>query len=141
HAGNPLAALCRDHVRLMSVPGTIAGLAGPADVPPGPSPAGAAEGVLARRSREALAEGGLLAGVLPGFRPRPAQQELAAAVASAFDERAALLAEAGTGTGKTFAYLVPALLSGRRTIVSTGTRALQDQLYHRDLPRVRDALG
>ncbi len=52
-----------------------------------------------------------------------------------------LLAEAGTGTGKTFAYLVPALLSGMKTIVSTGTRALQDQLYHRDLPRVRDALG
>ena len=52
-----------------------------------------------------------------------------------------LLAEAGTGTGKTFAYLVPALLSGLKTIVSTGTRALQDQLYHRDLPRVRDALG
>jgi Rad3-related DNA helicase len=55
--------------------------------------------------------------------------------------RAPLLAEAGTGTGKTFAYLVPALLSGLKTIVSTGTRALQDQLYLRDLPRVRDALG
>ena len=52
-----------------------------------------------------------------------------------------LLAEAGTGTGKTFAYLVPALLSGMKTIISTGTKALQDQLYHRDLPRVRDALG
>src|SRR5690606_15519319 len=90
---------------------------------------------LAREVHAALAR------ALPGFRARPAQQALAEAVASAFEDRAVLLAEAGTGTGKTFAYLVPALLSGRRTIVSTGTRALQDQLYHRDLPRVRDALG
>src|SRR5690606_36822426 len=58
-----------------------------------------------------------------------------------FECRDSLLAEAGTGTGKTFAYLVPALLSGLKTIVSTGTKALQDQLFHRDLPAVRDALG
>src|SRR3546814_20608426 len=51
-----------------------------------------------------------------------------------------LIVEAGTGTGKTYAYLVPALMSGKRTLVSTGTRTLQDQLFHRDLPRVRDAL-
>jgi ATP-dependent DNA helicase DinG len=56
-------------------------------------------------------------------------------------DRGVLVAEAGTGTGKTYAYLVPALLSGQRVIISTGTKALQDQLYHRDLPRVRDALG
>jgi ATP-dependent DNA helicase DinG len=99
------------------------------------------EPALARDSREALSAEGPLAGVLPGFRPRQAQQDFSAAVASAFEDRAVLLAEAGTGTGKTFAYLVPALLSGRKTIISTGTRALQDQLYHRDLPRVRDALG
>ncbi|MFT4180151.1 MAG: ATP-dependent DNA helicase, partial [Thermomonas sp.] len=96
---------------------------------------------LARAARDALADGAALAGALPGFRPRPAQQRLAAAVADAFEHRDILLAEAGTGTGKTFAYLVPALLSGMKTIVSTGTRALQDQLYLRDLPRVRDALG
>src|SRR5690606_31504286 len=78
---------------------------------------------------------------IPAFAPRPSQQDLSAAVADALDTRGSLLAEAGTGTGKTFAYLVPALLSGLKTIVSTGTRALQDQLYHRDLPRVRDALG
>ncbi|WP_234446648.1 ATP-dependent DNA helicase [Luteimonas sp. MC1750] len=96
---------------------------------------------MARSSRAALSDDGLLASVLPGFRPRSAQQDLSAAVATAFEDREPLLAEAGTGTGKTFAYLVPALLSGRKTIVSTGTRALQDQLYHRDLPRVRDALG
>ena len=96
---------------------------------------------LATRSRAALADGGVLATQIPAFAPRPSQQDLAAAVAEALDSRGMLLAEAGTGTGKTFAYLVPALLSGQKTIISTGTRALQDQLYHRDLPRVRDALG
>ena len=96
---------------------------------------------LAQASRDALSEGGALAERLDAFAPRDAQQRLTAAIADAFDGRDVLLAEAGTGTGKTFAYLVPALLSGLKTIVSTGTRALQDQLYHRDLPRVRDALG
>ncbi|MGY1410058.1 ATP-dependent DNA helicase [Luteimonas sp. A611] len=96
---------------------------------------------LARRSVAALAEGGLLAERIPAFVVRDAQQRLAAVVAGALDQRGTLLAEAGTGTGKTFAYLVPLLLSGQKAIVSTGTRALQDQLYHRDLPRVRDALG
>ena len=91
--------------------------------------------------REALSDGAALARAIPGFVVRPAQQRLAVAVAEAFEQRDVLLAEAGTGTGKTFAYLVPALLSGMKTIVSTGTRALQDQLYLRDLPRVRDALG
>ena len=92
-------------------------------------------------SRAALSDGGEIARKLETFAPRPAQQDLAAAIADAFESRDTLLAEAGTGTGKTFAYLVPALLSGLKTIVSTGTRALQDQLYHRDLPRARDALG
>ena len=96
---------------------------------------------LAGASRAALSEDGALAKDIPAFVPRPAQQRLAEAVAEAFGTRGMLLAEAGTGTGKTYAYLVPALLSGLKTIVSTGTRALQDQLYHRDLPRVRDALG
>lgn len=96
---------------------------------------------LAQASREALSEGGALATQLDAFVPRAAQQRLTGAIADAFEQRDVLLAEAGTGTGKTFAYLVPALLSGLKTIVSTGTRALQDQLYHRDLPRVRDALG
>ncbi|MCW5581408.1 MAG: ATP-dependent DNA helicase, partial [Luteimonas sp.] len=96
---------------------------------------------LGARSVEALAGEGLLAARIPGFVAREAQQRLAAAVAEALDARGTLLAEAGTGTGKTFAYLVPLLLSGQKAIVSTGTRALQDQLYHRDLPRVRDALG
>ncbi|TBR11936.1 MAG: ATP-dependent DNA helicase [Lysobacter sp.] len=96
---------------------------------------------LSGASRAALANDGALAREIPSFRARPAQQDLSAAIADAFDARGTLLAEAGTGTGKTFAYLVPALLSGKKTIISTGTRALQDQLYHRDLPRVRTALG
>ncbi|GAB2490678.1 ATP-dependent DNA helicase [Arenimonas alkanexedens] len=96
---------------------------------------------LAERTRAALADGGPLARGLAGYSPRPAQAQLAEAVAQAMDGRETLIAEAGTGTGKTYAYLVPALLSGQRTIISTGTRALQDQLYHRDLPRVREALG
>ncbi|WP_049621641.1 ATP-dependent DNA helicase [Frateuria defendens] len=78
---------------------------------------------------------------LPGFAPRAAQQRMAEAVEHAIAERETLVAEAGTGTGKTYAYLVPALLSGERVIVSTGTKALQDQLYFRDLPRVRSVLG
>jgi Rad3-related DNA helicase len=66
---------------------------------------------------------------------------MADAVAGAIARRATLVAEAGTGTGKTFAYLVPALLYGGKVIVSTGTKTLQDQLFQRDLPTVRDALG
>jgi ATP-dependent DNA helicase DinG len=96
---------------------------------------------LPERTRAALASAGPLAMQLAGYRVREAQGQLAAAVAEAIDERATLVAEAGTGTGKTYAYLVPALLSGERVIISTGTRALQDQLYHRDLPKVRAALG
>ncbi|KAF1720350.1 ATP-dependent DNA helicase [Pseudoxanthomonas wuyuanensis] len=96
---------------------------------------------LSQASREALSDGGALATRLDAFAARDAQLRLTGAIADAIEQRDVLLAEAGTGTGKTYAYLVPALLSGLKTIVSTGTRALQDQLYHRDLPRVRDALG
>ncbi len=96
---------------------------------------------LAAATRAALAETGELARAIDGYVSRPAQQRLAEAIAATIESRGELIAEAGTGTGKTYAYLVPALLSGKRTIISTGTRALQDQLFHRDLPRVRDALG
>ena len=85
-------------------------------------------------------DGGALARALPGFRFRPQQLAMADAVAIAIARRSALIAEAGTGTGKTFAYLVPALLYGGKVIVSTGTKTLQDQLFQRDLPLVRDAL-
>jgi ATP-dependent DNA helicase DinG len=84
---------------------------------------------------------GPLARSLPGFAPRDEQLEMARCVAQALSALEPLVVEAGTGTGKTFAYLVPALLSGRHAIISTGTRTLQDQLYHRDLPAVSAALG
>jgi ATP-dependent DNA helicase DinG len=79
--------------------------------------------------------------LLPGFQPRAGQAWMAEAVAEAIEGGQKLVVEAGTGTGKTFAYLLPALVSGRKTIISTGTKALQDQLYHRDLPLIGKALG
>ena len=87
-----------------------------------------------------LGPGGRLSRALAGYEHRPEQLTLAREVARAFDERRMLVAEAGTGTGKTLAYLVPAILSGRRTVISTATKNLQDQLFHKDLPLVRDAL-
>jgi ATP-dependent DNA helicase DinG len=87
-----------------------------------------------------FAEDGTLARVVPGFRPRPFQLDMARAVASAIQDNTVLIAEAGTGTGKTFAYLVPALRSGGKVIISTGTKTLQDQLFDRDIPTVRSAL-
>jgi ATP-dependent DNA helicase DinG len=85
-------------------------------------------------------ESGPLAQSLPNFRSRTQQVELANAIETAITDRSQLVAEAGTGTGKTFAYLVPALLSGGKVIIATGTKTLQDQLFDRDLPRVREAL-
>ncbi len=98
-------------------------------------------GPLAQAAAEALGERGPFAHGQPGYRLREGQIGLASAIATAIESRGALVAEAGTGTGKTFAYLVPALLSGGRVIVSTGTRTLQDQLFDRDLPQVLQALG
>ncbi len=89
----------------------------------------------------AFAVDGVLAAREPGFMPRAAQDEMAARIAQALEQRESLVVEAGTGVGKTFAYLVPLLLSGRRALVSTATKSLQDQLFLRDLPRLRDALG
>ncbi|MDT3735412.1 MAG: ATP-dependent DNA helicase [Denitratisoma sp.] len=87
-----------------------------------------------------FAADGALARAIPGFRLRPQQVEMAERIAAAIQSHGVLVAEAGTGTGKTFAYLVPALLAGGKVIVSTGTKTLQDQLFQRDLPTVRDAL-
>jgi ATP-dependent DNA helicase DinG len=81
-----------------------------------------------------------LATEVVSFRPRAQQREMALAVADAIRDNAILVVEAGTGTGKTFAYLVPALLAGGKVIISTGTKNLQDQLFQKDLPMVRDAL-
>lgn len=81
-----------------------------------------------------------LASEVASFRPREQQREMAMAVAEAIRDNTILVAEAGTGTGKTFAYLVPALLNGGKVIISTGTKNLQDQLFQKDLPMVRDVL-
>jgi ATP-dependent DNA helicase DinG len=89
---------------------------------------------------QVFAAGGPLARSIPGYRVRRQQVEMALAVAEAIAQRTVLIAEAGTGTGKTFAYLVPALRSGGKVIVSTGTKTLQDQLFNRDIPTVRQAL-
>ncbi|KAA6184689.1 ATP-dependent DNA helicase [Thiohalocapsa marina] len=88
-----------------------------------------------------LGEHGVLAGRVQGFVRRPQQQAMAEVVFDAIDSGELLICEAGTGTGKTFAYLVPALASGRKVLVSTGTRNLQDQLFHRDIPLIRSALS
>ncbi|MBD1565069.1 ATP-dependent DNA helicase [Vibrio sp. S12_S33] len=84
---------------------------------------------------------GALGKAIPGFQARQAQIDMAEAVAKAITQQSQLVVEAGTGTGKTFAYLVPALLSGKKTIISTGSKNLQEQLFHRDLPLMVDALG
>lgn len=84
--------------------------------------------------------GGPLGPAVGSYKPRRSQTEMAKAIASAIDSQTTLIAEAGTGTGKTFAYLVPALMWGGKTIVSTGTKNLQDQLFLRDIPTVRAAL-
>lgn len=89
---------------------------------------------------EVFAEDGLLASAFPGYKLRTQQVEMARAVADTIATQGQLIAEAGTGTGKTFAYLIPALLSGGKVIVSTGTKTLQDQLFQRDVPMVRDVL-
>ena len=85
--------------------------------------------------------GGPLAAQVPGYHPRAQQLEMAQAILEAIEAGGTLVVEAGTGTGKTFAYLVPALLAGGKVIVSTGTKTLQNQLYDRDLPAVREALA
>lgn len=84
---------------------------------------------------------GPLARAIPGFRARPQQLEMARAVQGAIERSAQLIVEAGTGTGKTLAYLVPALVAGGKVIISTGTKTLQDQLFQRDIPAARAALG
>ena len=98
-------------------------------------------GSLCERVDAVFDERGPLARAVPEFEPRPGQREMARAVAAAIESGRVLLAEAGTGTGKTLAYLVPAILSGRRVLVSTGTKNLQEQIFFKDLPELRAALG
>ena len=96
---------------------------------------------LADRIGDAFDADGALARSLPGFRPREGQRRMAQAVAGALESRSMLLVEAGTGTGKTYAYLAPVLDAGLKVVVSTGTKTLQDQLFRRDLPALSGALG
>ena len=107
------------------------------DVPPVPN----ADTLVARVSRVFDPSAGPLAGALDGFEQRPGQHRLACEVARTFDEGGTLVAEAGTGTGKTLAYLVPSVLAGRRVLISTGTRTLQDQVFYKDVPSLERALG
>jgi len=95
---------------------------------------------LPELARTALGSGGALSQALPGHESRPGQIEMAARVAEAIEGDERLLCEAGTGTGKTLAYLVPAVLSGRKVVIATGTKTLQDQIARVDLPRLSHAL-
>jgi ATP-dependent DNA helicase DinG len=97
--------------------------------------------LLETASMQLLDAGGPFESVLPGFAPREEQLQLAAAIEKTIDVGGTLVAEAGTGIGKTLSYLVPVLKGRERTVISTGTKTLQDQLYFRDLPMVKKALG
>src|SRR5262245_5181863 len=100
-----------------------------------------AQAPLHDRVAATFARSGPLAAAFDGYEPRPGQQQLAAEVADTLTSGGTLVAEAGTGTGKTLAYLVPAVLAGRRVLISTGTRTLQDQVFYKDLPALARALG
>ncbi|MDP3932817.1 MAG: ATP-dependent DNA helicase [Methylococcaceae bacterium] len=91
-------------------------------------------------TKQFFGDNGALAQVISGYQPRAAQLEMAEAIAKAIDDNENLIAEAGTGTGKTIAYLVPAIQSGKKVIISTGTKNLQDQLFNKDLPVIRKAM-
>ena len=97
--------------------------------------------LLRNRVQEAFLEGGILSQATQQFQPRTGQTDMALAVANVISDGGSLVVEAGTGVGKTFAYLVPALLSGERVLLSTATKALQDQLFARDIPRLITAFN
>nr|CAA6830157.1 MAG: DinG family ATP-dependent helicase YoaA [uncultured Thiotrichaceae bacterium] len=96
---------------------------------------------MAKNKTQLLDQGGAFSDHIEGFQPRPQQQEMAAAITELLDDSGVLVIEAGTGVGKTFAYLAPVLTSSEKVVLSTGSKALQDQLYFKDLPLVRKALG
>lgn len=96
---------------------------------------------LSARVARAFGPDGLLAAAFDGFEARQSQRQLASRIATIFERGGTLVAEAGTGTGKTLAYLLPAVLSGAKVLVSTGTRALQDQIFYKDIPALSRALG
>jgi ATP-dependent DNA helicase DinG len=90
---------------------------------------------------QAFSPSGILAKVLNGYSPRQAQIDMAIDVERAISQKSCLIVEAGTGTGKTFAYLIPSLLSEKKVIISTGTKNLQEQLFHKDIPLIRNAMA
>ena len=96
---------------------------------------------------QAFSQNGTLAKAIDGFSPRQAQTDMAMGVAHAIEKQSSLIVEAGTGTGKTFAYLIPAFLSiknsnnDKKIIISTGTKNLQEQLFHKDIPLVKKSLA
>ncbi|SPD46365.1 ATP-dependent DNA helicase [Cupriavidus neocaledonicus] len=114
-----------------------------APTPAAPTPAAPADAGASRGAELAtiFADTGTLAQAIPGYRPRASQHKMAEAVAGAIAQNDSVIVEAGTGTGKTYAYLVPAMLWGGKVILSTGTKNLQDQLFLRDIPTVRHALN
>src|SRR5215475_11256994 len=93
------------------------------------------------RARDIIGPSSPLSELLPGYEDRPGQLEMAEAVEEALSDQRPLFVEAGTGTGKTLAYLVPAILSGKKVVVSTATKALQEQIFTKDLPLVRRLLA
>ena len=95
---------------------------------------------LSDQVASALSDNGALSKAMPAFEARPSQREMAEATAKILVEGGILLADAGPGTGKTLAYLIPAILSKQQVLISTGTKNLQDQIYHKDLPALREAL-
>ena len=114
------------------------------EVPAVPGRSGLAGGVpaeLTDRTTAAFADNGALSRAFPNFEPRAGQVEMALAVARVLEQGGVLLAEAGTGTGKTLAYLIPAILSRQRILVSTGTKNLQEQIFFKDIPALKEALG
>src|SRR6185436_5867989 len=92
-------------------------------------------------ARDVLGPSGPLSRSLSGYEDRPGQLSMADAVERALRDERVLVCEAGTGTGKTLAYLVPAILSGKKVVVSTATRALQEQIFTKDIPLIREKLG
>ena len=96
---------------------------------------------VVKEVQAAFAEGGVLALAIEGFQEREVQTSMASSVAQAIENKEQLIVEAQTGTGKTFAYLIGAVICGAKTIVSTGTKALQEQLFYKDLPLVKKAVG
>lgn len=96
---------------------------------------------MTKNTTTLLDQDGAFSDHIEGFQPRPQQQAMAAAITELLDSEGVLVIEAGTGVGKTFAYLAPVLTASEKVVLSTGSKALQDQLYFKDLPLVRKALG